>query len=59
VEELLDEVKFELLRFGIHSSVVKEHRKEGYAPNKDIYHLYIQGLTDIKRFQENITLLCK
>lgn len=59
VEELLNQVKFELLRFGIHSSVIKESRKEGYAPNKDIYRLCIQGLTDIKRFQENITFLCK
>jgi len=59
VEELLNQIKFELLRFGIHSSVVKERRKKGYVSNKDVYRLYIQGFTDIKRFQENITLLCK
>ncbi len=57
--ELLKQVQYELIRFGIHSSIVKETRKKGYGDaNQIIYRLYIQGLSDILRFKENISFLC-
>lgn len=58
-KELLDEVKYQLYKLGIHSSIVKEHRKGGYKPNSDIYRLYINRIPDIVKFKNNITFLCK
>jgi len=57
--ELLEEVKYQLYKLGIHSSIVKEFRKGGYVPNKNIYRLYIGRRSDVLKFRENITLLCK
>lgn len=58
-ESLLNEMKYQLLKFGIHANVQKEFRKDGYTPNTYIYRLYITNQTDVIRFQKNITLLCK
>ena len=58
-EELLREVKMQLVKFGIHSKISKEFRKEGYNNNSIIYRLYINSYNDVLRFKENIPLLCK
>lgn len=57
-ESLLNEVKYQLIKFGIHSTIQKEFRKDGYSPNTYIYRLYITNHTDILRFQKNIKFLC-
>ena len=57
-ESLLTEVKYQLIKFGIHSTIQKEFRKDGYSPNTYIYRLYITNHTDILRFQKNIKFLC-
>lgn len=59
VESLLNEVKYQLIKFGIHSTVQKEFRKDGYAPNTHIYRLYITNQEDVTRFRNNIKFLCK
>lgn len=57
-ESLLNEVKYQLIKFGIHSAIQKEFRKDGYSPNTCIYRLYVTNHTDILRFQKNIKFLC-
>ena len=59
VFELLKQVKFELLKFGIHSSIVKEARNtvpseeyKGQLPY--IYRLYINTMKDVMQFHKNI-----
>jgi len=56
-ESLLDEMKYALLQFGIHSSIVKEFRKSGYKSNSIIFRLYISNRTDVLRFKQNIKFL--
>lgn len=64
VKELLEQVKLQLVKFGVHSSVVKEKRnqkpQEEYKGQKPyIYRLYINQQQDVIRFRENIPLLVK
>lgn len=63
VKELLEEVKFQLTKFGIGSCIVKEMRNEqtsGYKSSQDhIYRLYISKIKSVIRFKENIKLLCE
>ena len=56
-ERLLQEMKNQLIKFGIHSNISKEFRKTGYKPNTNIYRLYITSYNDVKRFKDNIKLL--
>ena len=58
-EDLLREVKYQLVKFGINSKITKEFRKTGYLPNTYIYRLNITSYTDVLRFKENIPLLIK
>lgn len=64
VYELLEQVKYELLKFGIHSTISKEKRNqppsEEYKGQKDyIYRLYINSQDDVIKFRNNIPILCK
>ena len=58
-ESLLTEVKYQLTKFGIHSNIYKEFRKTGYKSNTCIYRLYISNYNSIKKFYEEIPLVCK
>lgn len=64
-EELLIEVKYQLMKFGIKSCVVKEKRnlssvQEEYQGQKEfIFRLYINRNTDVNKFHDNIKLLVK
>ena len=58
-KHLLEEVKSQLVKFGIHSNIYKEFRKDGYNSNSEIHRLYITSNKDIERFKNNIPLLCK
>ncbi|HMT02060.1 MAG TPA: LAGLIDADG family homing endonuclease [Burkholderiales bacterium] len=58
---LLTDVKHQLLKFGIHSSVYKEKRnttpqKEYIGQRDHIFRLYISKDIDVKRFIENIPI---
>lgn len=62
--ELLNEVKFQLMKFGIASSIHKENRgkeeKKLSVGQKDfIYRLYINSQYDVSKFNSEIKLLCK
>lgn len=64
VYELLEEVKYQLLKLGIHSSIIKEKRNtkpsEEFKGQKDyIYRLYISQQQDLLLFKNNIKLLVK
>lgn len=64
VMELLEEVKYQLLKFGIHCSIFKENRNtepsyEYRGQNDYICRLYITQQQDIKLFSKNIKLLVK
>ena len=63
VEELLKEVKCQLIKFGIHCSILEEHPKGGFGDKKDerhtIFRLYITRRDSVERFKNNIKLLCK
>lgn len=59
VPELLEELRYALLKLGIHSNVTKEARNtpasEGYEGRKPfIFRLNIQSQIDVKRFKETI-----
>ena len=62
-EELLIEVKYQLLKLGIHSCVIKENRNSGEKFSEGqlnhIYRLYINKREDVFRFQEKIHFVCK
>ena len=63
-EDLLKDVKSALLRFGIHSNLVKENRntvpdEEYKGQHPFIYRLYIAASEDIIKFKENIKFLIK
>jgi LAGLIDADG-like domain/Intein splicing domain len=62
VYELLEEVKYQLLKVGIHSSIIKENRNQ--EPSEEyigqqayIYRLYINQQQDLEIFRDNIVLL--
>ena len=61
--ELLEQVKYQLIKFGIGSSIYKENRNEGTkiseGQNDHIYRLYISKKDDVIAFRNNITLLSK
>lgn len=64
VKPLLEQVKYELLKFGVHCSIYKENRntkpEEGYQGQQDhIYRLYINRQEDIVNFKNNISFLIK
>jgi intein/homing endonuclease len=63
VKELLTEVKYYLMKFGINSSILKEDRKttpKGYEGQQNyIYRLYISQQQDLTLFKNNIKLLSK
>jgi len=59
---LLEQVKYQLLKFGIHCNIYKENRNgepsEGYEGQKDyIYRLYIGKDKDIELFKINIPII--
>lgn len=63
-KELLEEVKYQLLKFGIHCSIIKENRNtkpsEEYKGHKNhIFRLYINQQQDLVTFRDNIKLLNK
>lgn len=57
-EHLLEDMKYYLLKFGIHSVLQKEYRKEGYKEG-NIYRLYINKYIDVVRFFEEIPVKIK
>jgi len=62
-EELLKQVKFQLIKFGIASSIVKEYRnKNGVKLSKGqkcyIFRLYVNNQSDVLKFQKEIKFLC-
>lgn len=62
VRELLEQVKYQLLKFGIHSSIYKEMRNTepavGYEGQHDyIYRLYISKDEDVARFKQFIPII--
>lgn len=60
--ELLEQVKYQLLKFGIGSAIYKENRKSddtSYGKSKEVYRLYITRYKDVIKFRESIKLLCK
>lgn len=61
--ELLEEVKYQLIKLGIGSSIVKERRSKNEikisANQLDyVYRLYISKAKDVIRFREKIHFLC-
>lgn len=62
-KDLLEEVKTQLIKFGVHSTILTENPKGGFGEKKDdrhlVYRLYINRHTSILNFQKNIKLLCK
>lgn len=63
-KEILKQVKFQLSKFGIGSSIIKENRGDGEAKlskgqKSFIHRLYINNQCDIIKFQKEIKLLCK
>ena len=62
-EELLTQVKYELLKLGIGSSLSKEKRNgipsKGYEGQREyIYRLYVNRHQDVLKFQKEIKFLC-
>lgn len=60
-ENLLKDVKYQLLKFGIHCSIYKENRNTkpspGYEGQMDhIFRLYISKNLDVKKFKDNIPI---
>lgn len=60
-ENLLEDVKYQLLKFGIHSSIYKEKRNRkplpGYEGQKNyIFRLYVSRDLDVERFKNNIPI---
>lgn len=62
--ELLEQMKYQLLKFGIHSSIVKEKRNK--KPDKEyegqlpfICRLYINDQESLNNFRDNISFLVK
>jgi hypothetical protein len=63
VYELLEQVKYQLIKFGIHCNIIKENRSINEVKlsknQKDyVYRLYITKSQDVKAFKDNIKLLC-
>lgn len=60
---LLEEVQIQLMKFGIHSTILTETPLSGFKDKKDfrhvIYRLYINRYSSIINFQKHIKLLCK
>lgn len=57
---LLEQVKFQLLKLGIRSSILKEYRATISLGSEDhIYRLYIQDYDSVLEFQKNISFLIK
>lgn len=60
VSELLEEVRYQLYKFGIDSSLYFENRKDkSLSSAEGVYRLYISKQSDVKIFSENIKLLSK
>ena len=61
VIELLQQVKFQLTKFGIYSQIVREKRNNdnGYGTSDHIYRLYIAQHKSVLRFRKNIKFLCE
>ena len=60
VRPLLEEIKYQLTKFGIHGKITKEKRTGGYNSSQDhVYRYYITTITDVIRFANNIKLLSK
>ena len=60
VKSLLEEVKFQLYKLGIHSIIVEEKRKSTtFSENTQIFRLYINREQSVKEFYKNISFLCK
>lgn len=57
VVELLETVKEALLKFGVHSNIVKEFSKGGYTDGHVIYRLYIGRSESVENFRKNIPTL--
>ena len=62
-EELLKEVKYQLIKFGIHCSILEENPKGGFGDKANqrhkIYRLYINRGNSIKNFYLNIPISIK
>lgn len=63
VFEMLEEVKYLLLKLGINSNIVKENRNtepsKGYeGQQKHIYRLYVNKYRDVLKFRDCIPLMC-
>ena len=60
--ELLDQVKWQLYKFGVHSTILEENPKGGFGDKKGerhlVYRLYINRYSSIVNFAKNIKLLC-
>ncbi|MCB1712963.1 MAG: hypothetical protein KDH96_10955, partial [Candidatus Riesia sp.] len=62
VKDLLEQMKFQLMKFGVHCSIYKEARNiepcKGYEGQQDyIYRLYISKDEDVDRFKQEIPIL--
>lgn len=62
-DQLLEQVKWQLYKFGVHSTILEEHPLGGFGDKKNerhtVYRLYINRYSSILNFQRNIKLLCK
>ena len=59
-KDLLEGVKYRLLKFGIESSIYLEKRRTGYSGgNENKYVLYISRYDSVIKFAENIKFLTK
>lgn len=60
---LLEEVQTQLIKFGVHSTILEENPIGGFGDKKGerhlVHRLYINRHTSILNFQKNIKLLCK
>lgn len=58
-KEILEEVKTQLIKFGINSYINKENRKsQSLGSNNVIYRLYTSDKKSVLNFRKNISLLC-
>ena len=60
-ENLLKDVKYQLLKFGIHCSIYKENRNSKLSPGYEgrmnhIFRLYVSKDLDVKKFKDNIPI---
>jgi hypothetical protein len=55
---LLNQMKYLLLKYGIHCAIRKEFRKNGYKSNEPIYRLYISKYEDVFQFKKSFALKC-